>query len=106
MTDKKHELGHDTLVQEAKPELKRPRKFKVVLLNDDFTPMDFVVDVLMNFFSMDEARATRVMMQVHIQGKGICGVFSREIAETKADQVNRYARGNQHPLKCVTEEAE
>lgn len=89
----------DKVRQTAKP----PRKFQVVLLNDDFTPMDFVVEVLQRFFQMDEIKATQVMLAVHHQGKGFCGVYSREIAETKAYQVNQYARTNQHPLKCEIE---
>ncbi len=92
-------------VQEARPKLKRPPMYKVVLLNDDFTPMDFVVLVLERFFGMDRERATRIMLQVHTQGKGVCGVFSREIAETKVAQVNDYARAHEHPLLCTMEKA-
>ena len=95
----------DLVVQEAKPKLKRPPLYKVVLLNDDYTPMEFVVHVLEIFFSMDRVLATRVMLQVHTQGKGICGTYSREIAETKVAQVNNYARENQHPLLCTMEKA-
>jgi len=90
-------------VQEVKPKLKRPPLYKVVLLNDDYTPMEFVVDVLQRFFSMDREKATRVMLAVHTQGKGVCGVFSRDIAETKAAQVNQYSRENEHPLMCEIE---
>jgi ATP-dependent Clp protease adaptor protein ClpS len=75
-----------------------PRKYKVVLLNDDYTPMDFVVEVLRHFFHLNEETAVQVMLQVHIQGKGVCGLFTRDIAETKVAQVNDYARTNQHPL--------
>ena len=75
------------------------------MLNDDFTPMEFVVHVLESFFSMDREKAVRVMLQVHTQGKGVCGVFSREIAETKVSQVNDYARENNHPLLCTMERA-
>jgi ATP-dependent Clp protease adaptor protein ClpS len=95
----------DIVVQEAKPKLKRPPLYQVVLLNDDYTPMEFVVHVLEVFFSMDRVLATRVMLQVHTQGKGICGTYSREIAETKVAQVNNYARENQHPLLCTMEKA-
>jgi ATP-dependent Clp protease adaptor protein ClpS len=95
----------DIVVQEAKPKLKRPPLYKVVLLNDDYTPMEFVVHVLEVFFSMDRVLATRVMLQVHTQGKGICGTYNREIAETKVAQVNNYARENQHPLLCTMEKA-
>ena len=92
-------------VEEEKPKLKPPKQYKVILLNDDYTPMEFVVQVLTGFFSMDHAKATRVMMAVHTKGKGICGIYSYEIAETKVDQVNEYSRINQHPLMCTMEEA-
>jgi ATP-dependent Clp protease adaptor protein ClpS len=91
-------------VEEEKPKLKPPKQYKVILLNDDYTPMEFVVQVLTGFFSMDHAKATRVMMAVHTKGKGICGIYSYEIAETKVDQVNEYSRINQHPLMCTMEE--
>ncbi|MBB3168308.1 ATP-dependent Clp protease adapter ClpS [Simiduia aestuariiviva] len=92
-------------VQEAEPTLKRPSMYKVVLMNDDYTPMDFVVEVLEGFFSMNREKAVKVMLQVHTQGKGVCGVFTRDIAETKAAQVNQFARENQHPLLCEIEAA-
>jgi ATP-dependent Clp protease adaptor protein ClpS len=92
-------------VEEALPEVKKPPLFQVVLLNDDYTPMDFVVDVLEKFFSLDRPNATRVMLEVHMKGKGVCGVFTYEIAETKVAQVTTYARDNQHPLMCTLEEA-
>lgn len=79
-------------------EVRVPRKYKVLLLNDDYTPMDFVVEVLRRFFHLSEEIAVQVMLQVHIQGKGVCGLFTRDIAETKVAQVNEYARMNQHPL--------
>ena len=88
---------------EVLPELKEPKKYKVILLNDDYTPMEFVVDVLKRFFHFNEELATQVMLQVHILGKGICGVFTRDIAETKVALVNDYARCNQHPLLCAME---
>ena len=100
-----HQGDDDLSVQEAKPGLKRPPLYRVVLLNDDYTPMEFVVDVLQTFFSMDRARATQVMLQVHTQGSGNCGVFSRDVAETKVEQVNDYAREHNHPLLCTMEEA-
>ncbi|MBU2705071.1 ATP-dependent Clp protease adapter ClpS [Zooshikella marina] len=93
------------LVAPAKPKLKPPPMYKVVLLNDDYTPMDFVVEVLEVFFSMNREKATQVMLKVHTEGKGICGVFTRDIAETKAEQVNQYSRENQHPLLCTIEKA-
>ena len=92
-------------VQTAKPKVKRPPMFKVLLLNDDYTPMEFVVQVLETFFRMDREKATQIMLHVHTRGVGVCGVFTREIAETKVAQVNDYARSNQHPLLCTMEEA-
>lgn len=90
-------------VQDAKPALRRPPMYKVVLLNDDYTPMEFVVDILQRFFYMDREKATRVMLMVHTQGKGVCGVYSRDVAETKAEQVNGYSRENEQPLLCEIE---
>ncbi|MFA5960131.1 MAG: ATP-dependent Clp protease adapter ClpS [Tatlockia sp.] len=87
----------------ALPALKRPKKFKVILLNDDYTPMDFVVGVLKRFFHLSEELATLVMLQVHVLGRGVCGVFTRDIAETKVALVNEDARRNQHPLLCTME---
>jgi len=92
-------------VEEEKPKLKPPKQYKVIVVNDDFTPMEFVVQVLTMFFAMDHAKATRVMMAVHTKGRGVCGIFSHEIAETKVDQVNEFSRMNQHPLMCTMEEA-
>lgn len=93
------EIVRHTLVStKNSTENKVPRKYKVVLLNDDYTPMDFVVEVLKHFFHLSEEIATQVMLQVHIQGKGVCGVFTRDIAETKIALVNEYARMNQYPL--------
>lgn len=89
----------------ADPELEQPRLFKVVILNDDYTPMDFVVEVLMKFFNMDHDRATQIMLHVHTRGKGVCGVFSYQIAETKAIMTNDYSRENEHPLQCNVESA-
>nr|VFK18431.1 MAG: ATP-dependent Clp protease adaptor protein ClpS [Candidatus Kentron sp. LFY] len=90
-------------VEEEKPKLKRPSLYMVFLLNDDYTPMEFVVHVLEAFFGMPRPKATRVMLQVHMEGKGVCGTFSREVAETKVAQVMEYARKHQHPLLCVME---
>ena len=100
-----HRLRDDLAVEEAKPRLKRPPLYKVFLLNDDFTPMEFVVDILKIFFGMDEERATQVMLHVHTKGIGVCGVYSRDIAETKVRQVNDFSRQHQHPLLCDMEEA-
>ena len=98
--------GHDNglVVEEAKPKLKRPPLYKVILLNDDFTPMDFVVEVLKTFFGMNEEKATQVMLHVHTRGIGVCGVFSKDVAETKVRLVNDYSRQHQHPLLCSMEE--
>ncbi len=93
------------LVETADPEVKKPPLFKVLLLNDDYTPMEFVVDVLERFFRMDRNTATRVMLEVHVSGKGVCGVFTYEIAETKVAHVLSYSREHQHPLMCTLEEA-
>tara|TARA_R110002096_G_scaffold70310_2_gene168640 strand:- start:4614 stop:4976 length:363 start_codon:yes stop_codon:yes gene_type:complete len=93
-------------VAPEKPALKRPARYRVVLLNDDYTPMDFVVDVLMTFFGMNEEKATQVMLLVHTQGKAVCGVFTRDIAETKAAQVNQYSSECEHPLLCKIERAD
>lgn len=98
-------LNDELVVQESRPKLKKPPLFKVMLLNDDFTPMEFVVKVLITFFGMDEEKATQVMLHVHTRGVGICGVFSRDVAETKVRQVTDYARKHQHPLLCAMEEA-
>ncbi len=95
----------DLAVEEARPKLAPPSMYKVVLMNDDYTPMEFVVDVLERIFSMDRSRATRVMLEVHTEGKGICGIYTHEIAETKVAQVNTYAQQHQHPLLCTMEEA-
>lgn len=92
-------------VQESKPKLKRPPLYKVVLLNDDYTPMEFVVHVLEKFFCMDREKATQVMLHVHTRGKGVCGVYTCEIAETKVAQVVQYAREHEHPLHCDMEVA-
>jgi ATP-dependent Clp protease adaptor protein ClpS len=93
------------VVEEATPKVKQPPLYNVVLLNDDYTPMEFVVDVLEKFFRMDRSGATRVMLEVHTRGKGVCGVFTYEIAETKVAQVTSYSRDHQHPLMCTLEEA-
>ena len=105
MSDERTERGHGLVVEEAQPATKRPPLYQVVLLNDDYTPMEFVVDVLEHIFGMDRTSATRVMLEVHTRGKGICGVYTYEIAETKVAQVMTYARQQQHPLLCTMEEA-
>ena len=96
----------DIALEEARPKLKRPRMYRVVLLNDDYTPMEFVVEVLETFFNMNREKATQVMLTVHTKGKGVCGLFTRDIAETKAELVNQYARECQHPLLSEIEPSE
>jgi ATP-dependent Clp protease adaptor protein ClpS len=98
--------GLDTgVVTRTKPRTKKPSNYKVLMLNDDYTPMEFVVLVLQRYFSMDIEDATRVMLQVHQQGVAVCGVFTYEVAETKVSQVIDFARENQHPLQCTLEKA-
>ncbi len=108
MVDDPHKVdqegGHGLAVEEARPRLKKPPLYRVVLLNDDYTPMEFVVQVLQKIFSMDRPAATRVMLEVHTKGKGICGVYTFEIAETKVAQVTGLAQQHQHPLLCTMEE--
>lgn len=93
------------VVAEPKIRTKTPSMYRVILMNDDYTPMDFVIHVLQRFFNKDLTEATRIMLQVHTQGSGVCGVYSFEIAETKVYQVNQYSRQNRHPLKCIMEKA-
>ncbi|PKM11139.1 MAG: ATP-dependent Clp protease adapter ClpS [Gammaproteobacteria bacterium HGW-Gammaproteobacteria-3] len=95
----------DLAVEQAKPQTKRPPLYKVILLNDDFTPMDFVVEILKIFFAMTEEKATHVMLQVHTQGIGVCGTYSKDVAETKVHEVNDYSRAHHHPLMCSMEKA-
>lgn len=102
-SEHEHGSGHGLTVEVSKPEVARPPLFQVLLLNDDFTPMDFVVEVLRMFFGMDQEKAVQIMLHVHTRGKGVCGVFTREVAETKVTQVNEYSRANQHPLLCTME---
>lgn len=97
--------GSGLAVAEARPKLRQPQMFQVVMLNDDYTPMEFVVEVLELFFYMNREKATQVMLTVHTQGRAVCGVYSRDVAETKASQVNDYSKINQHPLLCLAESA-
>ncbi len=87
----------------TRPKVTQPPLYKVVLLNDDYTPMDFVVDVLCSFFGMNVEKATQIMLKVHTEGKAVCGVFSKDVAETKAQQVNDYSRECEQPLLCNVE---
>ena len=104
-TDIEQYDGFDPAVEEAQPKVKPPPLYRVVLINDDFTPMEFVVDILESVFGMERTRATQVMLEVHTKGKGICGVFNHEIAETKVAQVMSIANQHQHPLLCAMEES-
>ena len=92
---------HSTVLEAVRTEIAKPPLYEVALINDDFTPMDFVIAVLQMFFALDHARATQIMLAVHTRGRGVCGVFTREVAETKTTQVNAFARSHQHPLLCV-----
>ena len=105
MGEKINEIDGDSdiVVKEKPPNTKRPRQYKVIMLNGDYTPMEFVVHVLEYFFKMGRAQATKVMLEVHTSGKGTCGIFSYEVAETKSAQVVSYARKNGHPLICSVE---
>jgi ATP-dependent Clp protease adaptor protein ClpS len=95
---------NDYAVAPAKPDLKQPPKYRVIMLNDDYTPMDFVVEVLEGLFGMGRERATRTMLQVHTEGSALCGIFTYEIAEAKVEQVNSYSQRHGHPLQCTMEE--
>ena len=90
--------GTSVAVATVKPKLKKPPLYRVIIFNDDYTPMEFVVYVLQTFFGIDRDKATQIMLQVHTHGKGVCGIFTKEIAETRSAQVNNFARENEHPL--------
>ena len=102
------DAGHDIglVAEEAEPELKRPQMYKVMLLNDDYTPMEFVVHILEAFFGMNREKATQIMLVVHTEGAAVVGIFPRDIAETKSEQVNQYAQENSHPLMSTVELAD
>ena len=100
-----HRRQETPVLEAARSKLKPPSMFKVMLLNDDFTPMDFVVIVLQQFFSKNREQATQIMLQVHNDGRGVCGLYPKDIAQTKVEQVAAFARQHQHPLQCVMEEA-
>ena len=101
------ETDHDTalVVQEARPIVEEPKRYKVILVNDDYTPMEFVVEILRVYFNLNEETATRIMLNVHTKGQGVCGIFAKDIAETKVVIVNEYAKENGHPLLCTMEQA-
>ena len=104
--DHDHKGGSTGLVVKPdKPKLKKPPMYKVVMLNDDYTPMDFVVMILEKLFRMNHEKAMQIMLNVHQKGKGVCGVFPHEIAQTKIALVQELARQNEHPLQCTMEEA-
>ncbi len=107
MAENGHSSDHERglVVEQARPKLKQPPLYKVILLNDDYTPMEFVVQILEYFFGMSREKATQIMLHVHTRGKGVCGVYTYDIAETKVAQVNDYSRRHQHPLLCTMEEA-
>ena len=94
------------VLERVKPKLKKPSMYQVIMYNDDFTPMEFVVEVLELFFNMNREQASQVMLQVHTQGKAICGIYTRDIAETKVAQVNQYSSDNEHPLLCGIDQAD
>ena len=98
--------GTGVLEAPEKPKLQKPPLFKVVLLNDDYTPMDFVIDVLQIFFGMNIEKATQIMLAVHTTGRATCAIFTRDIAETKSAQINQYAQDNEHPLVSIIEAAD
>jgi ATP-dependent Clp protease adaptor protein ClpS len=103
MSEEQHP-GHDGLVvEETKPKLQRPKMYKVILLNDDYTPMEFVVIILERFFRKRREEAVQIMLHVHQRGMGVCGVYTREVAETKVRQVMEFSREHQHPLQCTME---
>jgi len=95
----------EVLEEEFVQEYQKPSMYNVILLNDDYTPMDFVIEVLQKFFDLDSDKATDIMLAIHYKGKGRCGTYTAEVAETKVSQVSDYAIVNQHPLKCVMEKA-
>ena len=93
------------VIEQTAPKIAHPSLYKAVLLNDDYTPMEFVIDILARFFNHNEEQATQIMLAVHTQGKGVCGTYTKDVAETKAMQVNQYARQHKHPLLCEVESA-
>ncbi len=109
MSDDDDKIGDDDnqvgIATKTRTKTQKPSLYKVLLLNDDYTPMEFVVMVLKRFFKMDIDEATRVMLHVHQKGVGVCGIFTYEVAETKVTQVMDFARKNQHPLQCTLEKA-
>lgn len=109
MSERREDLergdSYDLAIEEARPKIKEPPLYRVVLINDDYTPMEFVVNILESIFGMERTRATQVMLEVHTKGKGVCGVYNYEIAETKVAQVMGIAKQHEHPLLCTMEES-
>jgi len=103
MSDQDHPENDGQVITKAKPKTETPALFKVILLNDDYTPMDFVILVLKKFFMKSDAEATRIMMAVHHEGAGLAGIYTFEVAETKVYTVNEFSRRHKHPLKCIME---
>ena len=103
--DNERDDGLGLTLEESRPKLKEPPLYRVVLINDDYTPMEFVVHILESIFNMERTRATQVMLEVHTKGKGVCGVYNYDIAETKVAQVMGIAQQHQHPLLCEMEES-
>jgi len=103
--DEQHEGGGSVVIEPAPPELQKPPLYSVLLLNDDYTPMEFVIEVLCRFFGMDMEKATQIMLHVHTRGRGVCGVYSREVAEAKVSQVTAFSRIHHHPLLCTMEKS-
>ncbi|MEK9712465.1 MAG: ATP-dependent Clp protease adapter ClpS [Thalassolituus sp.] len=104
--DPHHEEDGYTAVQEAQPAIRRPPLYNVVMLNDDYTPMEFVVEILQKFFAKTPEQATEIMLTVHTKGSAVCAVYTKDIAETKAEIVNQYSKECQHPLMCEIAPAE
>ena len=100
--DENHDLQ---VIEQTRPKIAQPSLYKVILLNDDYTPMEFVIDILARFFNHDEEQATQIMLAVHTQGKGVCGIYTKDVAETRAMQVNQHSRQHKHPLLCEVESA-
>jgi ATP-dependent Clp protease adaptor protein ClpS len=103
MSEHHPQHGDQALIEEAKPRLQKPRMYKVILLNDDYTPMEFVIVILEQFFYKNREQATQIMLHVHTKGVGICGVYTKDVAETKVKEVLNFANENQHPLQCTLE---
>ena len=100
--DDSHDLQ---VIEQTRPKVAQPSLYQAVLLNDDYTPMEFVIEVLARFFNHNEEQATQIMLAVHTQGKGVCGTYTKDVAETKAMQVNQFSRQHKHPLLCEVESA-